>query len=776
MQPLSWWVQCLVLRTLPGSLLRRADHQRSDNAYGEEEAAPLRPDRNSPLPMCGSFKPCRKGAFILVTSLTLAVLSVLAMHLFLSIWLGSNHKENWQRMFVDYIDNNSISNHLQQLTKEPHVAGTTENFKTAEYVESTFRDYGLDAHHKDFDVLLTYPLHRSLVLTQPGHETIELFLNERAVPGDPYSNNSKVMPPFHGYAPSGNASAEVVYANYGRQEDFEKLSQLGATVEGAIVIARYGMIYRGDIVENAARAGAVAVVIYSDPFDYGNNGTQGYYPDSQWLPPSGAQRGSVYRGIGDPLTPGWASESEAERLSVDDPNTMLPRIPSLPISAEDALPILRSLSGPVAPLEWQGTLELSDYKLGRGPGRLNFSYVANQTVRPIRNVFATILGSEEPDRFVLLGNHRDAWAFGAVDPNSGTAALLELARGFGKLLEQGWRPHRTIVLCSWDAEEFGLVGSTEWVEQNSDILNANAVVYMNVDCAVAGPGLNAGASPQLDDLLIETTKQVTDPDDFGQSLYDSWMVSSNKPTPSIGRLGGGDSDFASFLQHAGVPSMDIYFGADYPVYHSIYDNYNWMVKFGDPLFRRHVAITTVWGLLALRLADDAILPMKYENYANELHTYTLSIISRLKEADAPESISCTPLLSALKDLGASISKISQELKAVNQEGMGVHSGPDLGPFYRQRGLNDRLLRAERAFLDSEGIPGYSWYKHLVYGPVSNNNYGSLSFPAIWDSIYEATGSSNDASNSTKWAAVQHQIFRSARAITRASLVLRGKLT
>jgi N-acetylated-alpha-linked acidic dipeptidase len=278
-------------------------------------------------------------------------------------------------MFVESIDNNSISNHLKQLTKEPHVAGSPENFKTAKYVESTFKDCGLDAHHKHFDVLLTYPLHRSLVLTQPGHEPIKLFLNERAVPGDPFTNNSKVLRPFHGYAPSGNTSAEAVYANYGRQEDFEKLFQLGVTVEGAIVIARYGMIFRGDIVENAALAGAVAVVIYSDSFDYGNNGTQGYYPDSQWLPPSGAQRGSVYRGIGDPLTPGWASESDAERLSVDDPATILPRIPSLPISAEDALPILRSLSGPVAPVEWQGTLELSEYKLGSGPGRLDFSYV-----------------------------------------------------------------------------------------------------------------------------------------------------------------------------------------------------------------------------------------------------------------------------------------------------------------------------------------------------------------------------------------------------------------
>lgn len=278
-------------------------------------------------------------------------------------------------MFIESIDNNSISNHLKHITKEPHVAGTPENFITAQYVESSFKEYGLDAHHKDYDVLLSYPLHRSLVLSQPDHEPIAFLLTERAVPGDPYSNNSKVTPPFHGYAPSGNASAEVVYANYGQDEDFQKLAQLGVQVEGAIVIARYGMIFRGDIVENAAKAGAVAVVIYSDPFDYGNNGTQGYYPDSQWLPPSGVQRGSVFRGVGDPLTPGWVSESSAERLSVDDPAAEMPRIPSLPISAEDALPILKSLGGPAAPAEWQGALKLSEYKLGRGPGTLNISYV-----------------------------------------------------------------------------------------------------------------------------------------------------------------------------------------------------------------------------------------------------------------------------------------------------------------------------------------------------------------------------------------------------------------
>ena len=297
-------------------------------------------------------------------------------HVTLFLFLVLSLKE-WQKVFIESVDNNSLSRHLKQLTKDPHVAGTPENFVTAQFVQASFESYGLDAHHKDYDVLLSYPLHRSLTLTQPQKQNLEFALTESAFPSDPYSNNSKVIPTFHGLSPSGNASGEVVYANYGRQEDFERLALLGVEVSGTIVIAKYGAIYRGDIVDQAAKAGALAVVIFSDPLDYGHNGTEGYYPKSKWLPPSGAQRGSVYQGIGDPLTPGWVSDVDAERLSPDDPAAKLPKIPSLPISAEDALPILQSLGGPIAPADWQGALNLS-YKLGRGPGRLNLSYVVSK--------------------------------------------------------------------------------------------------------------------------------------------------------------------------------------------------------------------------------------------------------------------------------------------------------------------------------------------------------------------------------------------------------------
>ncbi|KAH9320054.1 hypothetical protein KI387_021823, partial [Taxus chinensis] len=492
--------------------------------------------------------------------------------------------------------NDSIAGHLKKLTEEPHVAGTPENFATADYVYSIFQRSGLDAHYTDYEVLLTYPLSRSLSLSLPRGEVLDLKLKEQPVESDPCTLNPKVIPTFHAYSPSGNVSAQIVFANYGREEDYALLRNMGVDPKGAIVIAKYAKIYRGDIVGNAAEAGAIAVVVYSDPQDYGGNRTEGYYPHSRWLPPSGVQRGSIYGKIGDPLTPGWPSVADAERLSVDDPRIKLPSIPSIPISAEDATLIMKSLDGPLAPPHWHGALDLPAYRLGRGPALLNFNYQSNHTIAPIRNVFGLIKGSEEPDRYVLLGNHRDAWTFGAGDPNGGTATLLELAERLGKLLKEGWKPKRSILLCNWDAEEYALIGSTEWVEENYDLLFSSAVAYLNVDVAVKGPGFAAKATPQLDDLIQETAKEVEDTDNPGKTIYESLVSNSSV---NFERLGGGGSDYAAFVQHSGIPSTDFTFGEGFPVYHSLYDNYMWMAEFGDPLFHRHVSMGTMWGLAPL---------------------------------------------------------------------------------------------------------------------------------------------------------------------------------
>jgi len=722
-------------------------------------------------------KACLSSAFVIVA----AALFVVSMNQVFGSWnLGKSSHRTRNEYHLDFLNtgcNETIAMHLRRLTAEPHVGGTAENFATAKYVLSTFKKYGLnDAYYKDYNVLLSYPLSRSLILTSPGVETVRRFeLREKEVKGDPYSSRrSKVIPSFHAYSPSGRAVAEVVYANYGRVEDFKELKRMGVNVTDAIVIARHGKIFRGDIVKNSARAGALAVVIYSDPFDYAGGSTEGNYPFSKWLPRSGVQRGTVFEKSGDPISPGWPSGSgtrDSERLSANDLKAVLPSIPSLPISAEDAQAIMKSIGGPLAPPHWHGALDLAAYRVGRGPGILNLTYVANQTTVPIRNVFAVIKGLDEPDRYVLLGNHRDAWTFGAVDPNSGTATLLDIAQRLVKLVKQGWKPRRTIVLCSWDAEEYGSVGSTEWVEQNYDLLYSRAVAYINVDCAVAGPGFFAFATPQLDNLLTEATKQVVDPDYPPQTVYQSWLAANNKSDSAmIGRLGGGGSDFTSFLHHVGVPAIDIYFGEDYPVYHSLYDNYMWMEKFGDPHFQRHVAMAGIWGLIALKLADEYILPFNYENYADELQSYTVTLESQLKAAGTPPHVVTSPLHDSISDLKMAISGIKIEEKGFQENESQFSDIHYLIP--QRRELNDRLLMAERAFTDSDGLPGRIWNKHLIYGPTKENDYISSFFPGIYESHQKAA----HTNSSKQWSALQHEIWRVSRAIDRAARVLHGELT
>eukprot|EP00250_Pteridium_aquilinum_P015225 c22459_g2_i1 orf=43-2142(-) len=664
------------------------------------------------------------------------------------------------RFFLEWqpsrASNESIAQHLYHLTRHPHVAGTPHNLHTtADYVLSAFRDCGLHAYHTDYQVLLSYPVSRALSLSFPNGTLLHtgLLLEEE--------QDKDVIPTFHAYSPSGDVLSEVVYVNYGRSEDYEVLRGLGVNLTGAIIIARYGKIYRGDIVALAAKAGAAAALIYTDPLDYAGSSKQGFYPQAPWLPPAGVQRGTVFQELGDPLTPGWPSTTSAERIQG---STLLPSIPSLPISALDALPILHSLEGPVAPQSWQGALDLPAYHIGRGPSLLHFSYLENQTIATIRNIFAVIRGSTEPDRYVLLGNHRDAWTYGAVDPNSGTAALLEVARRFGALQQKGWRPRRTIYLCNWDAEEYGLIGSTEWVEENEKLLSAKGVAYINVDMAVSGAGFIAAATPQLDDLLKRTARKIKDPDGLAATVYDSWVQPQNS-SPAIKRLGGTGSDYAPFLQHAGVSAIDFTFGGSYPVYHSTYDNYDWMLKFGDPFFHRHVAIVQIWGLLALELADAGILPFDYEAYAAELQVYAEAIDAQLKTCNASQLVTVNPLFSAISDLRNAAHSILHEAKSLYGS---TFFKRDVSA--QERAINDRLLLAERAFLDAKGLARGDWYKHLVFGPTTNDDYASSSFPGVQDALSAAKD------DSSTWALVQHEIWRAARSATCAALVLRGELT
>lgn len=703
-------------------------------------------------------------------TLTTAFIAIATSISFLSVF--PTPKSFYHSLYISssLSDNASISQHLYTLTHRPHVAGSQANAEAAAYVLSTFTSSNIRSHIVSYEVSLTYPVLRSLTLTRPTPEpSIAFDLIQEIYDGDPYADvASEVLPSFHAYAKSGTVAGSVVYVNYGRVEDYVTLKDMGVNVSGNVALARYGEIYRGDIVRNAYDAGALGVVVYTDKKDYGGGkeGATKWFPDDKWMPPSGVQVGSVYNGAGDPTTPGWASTTACERLSEDEVEKGgdVPIIPSLPISAVDGEEIMRSIGGQVANDDWQGGSDAPVYRLGPGPGLVNLSYTGKQVIATIQNVFGVIEGAEEPDRFVLLGNHRDAWTFGAVDPNSGTAALLEVSQRLAKLQKWGWKPRRTIILCNWDAEEYGLIGSTEWVEDNRELLASRVIAYLNVDSAVSGPGFHASATPQLDDLLIQAAQQVQDPDNSSQTIYESWAGASTSPI--IERLGGGGSDFAAFVQHIGVPAAEMCFGGGYPVYHSMYDDFIWMKKFGDPMFHRHAAVASIWGLVALRLADEEFLPFNYLSYAYELQRCTKDLENKVSVKD----LSFSPLFKSIDDLIKASTKINMQKKAI-EENKGWAAMRKNDPL-KVRELNDRLMMAERAFTDQDGLLGRTWFKHLIYGPSTHNDYGSKSFPGIEDAIEQA----KTLTTAESWRNVQHEVWRVSRAIRHASQVLNGEFT
>ncbi|KAL8210494.1 hypothetical protein R6Q57_004931 [Mikania cordata] len=640
--------------------------------------------------------------------------------------------------FLNSASNYTIANHLRHLTLHPHLAGTPPSSAAADYVKSQFESYNLQTHITNYHVLLSYPLYSSLTAHFSNSTTtgVPLPVTEPGLGSGP---DSEVVKAYHAYSPSGSAYSKAVYVNHGREEDYRALAAAGVEVKGCIAIAkRGGGMSRNSVVVKAAERGVVAVVMYT-------SGTG-----------DGVERGTVLDGVGDPLTPGWAAatDGDVERLRVEDGEVSgrFPGVASMPVSAQTAERILGSLQGARLPYLWRdGDLKFD--RVGPGPTFLNFTYQGENKVATIQNVFGVIKGSEEPDRFVVLGNHRDAWTYGAVDPNSGTAALIDIARRYSLMMRMGWNPKRTIYLCSWDAEEFGMIGSTEWVEQNLVNLGSKAVAYINVDCAVQGPGFFAATTPQLDDILVEVTKTVTDPDFPGSTLFEKWRTNTEGP-PLIGRLSDVFSDFSPFLHHAGVPSVDLYYGKEFSVYHTAFDSYDWMVKHGDPFFHRHVAVADVWGLLALHLTDDPILPFNHLSYVSQLQNYTQSLSILIKG-----DVSLVPITSAIEELANAAKQVENEMKSMKEKETKGHVS-----VLKRRMLNNRLMFAERGFLDSEGIPGRKWFKHLVYGPSNEGKLGF--FPGVADAIY----------GSKTQAVIQHEIWRVTRAIQRAASALKGELT
>src|SRR5258708_33367315 len=546
-------------------------------------------------------------------------------------------QHEWDQKFLDVPSRARAEEHLKILTAAPHIAGSPEDKKTADYVAHQFREAGLQTEIVEYKVWMNRPAEISVAVTAPPNVKMNGPTRER-VSSDPYQDDSRVVMPFNGSSPSGDAEAEVVYANYGSPADFKKLEDLKVDVRGKIVIVRYGENFRGVKSFVAEDHGAAGVILYSDPWD------DGYfkgdpYPKGPWRPDTGVQRGSIqymFKYPGDPTTPGFASVvglPDSARVAPEKATDMS-KIPTTPISYGDARPILENLGGPESPREWQGALPFT-YHIGPGPVRVKIHLKQDYRYWTIWNVIGKIPGAKYPNEWVVAGNHRDAWVYGAVDPNSGTAAMLETVHGIGELLKLGWKPDRTIVFGSWDAEEQGLIGSTEWGEQYEHQL-AHAAAYFNLDVAVSGPNFNASAVPSLKGFVRDVTTLVPIPK--RGMLYNEWKEGKQKQadrrsgrdfnqnrTPNakvendvpVGDLGSG-SDYSVFIQHLGIPSADMTSSGPYGVYHSAFDNFSWFKQFADPTFVYEQEMARVLGLEALQMASADVLPYAYELYGREI--------------------------------------------------------------------------------------------------------------------------------------------------------------
>ncbi len=670
--------------------------------------------------------------------------------------------------FLAVPDPKLAEQHLRILTQAPHVAGTAEDKATADYVAQKFREAGLDTEIVEYRVWINYPAEISVDITAPSGVHMHGPTREH-VDGDPLPDDPRVITPFNAMSPSGDVEGEVVYANYGSPEDFKKLDQLKVDVRGKMVLVRYGQNFRGVKAFVAQEHGAAGVLIYSDPADDGwKRGDK--YPQGPWRPDTGVQRGSIgymFEFPGDPTTPGIASLPslpDAQRTPPAE-SAALPKIPTTPLSYGDAWPILEHLSGADSPREWQGALPFT-YHVGPGPVKVKMHLKQDYQLRTIWDVIGKVRGSEFPDEWVVGGNHRDAWVYGAVDPNSGTAAMLESVHGLGELLKSGWKPKRTIVLGSWDAEEEGLIGSTEWGEQHAKELE-NAAAYFNMDVAVSGSKFGAAAVPSLKQFLRDLTKAV--PAAKGGTVYESWQKASQNSTEAanpqetsggtyrppaaqgkadvpVSDLGSG-SDYSVFLQHLGVPSSDIGSTGSYGVYHSAFDNFNWFKKFGDPDFIYEQQMARVFGMEVIRMADADVLPFNYEEYGKEISFY---IDSAKKKA-----------LAEFGDQTVDFREASQAAHRFEQAGTKIlsreeNSGSDAAK------LNRALRDAERALLLSDGLPNRPWFHHSIYAPGQYTGYAAVVIPGI-----------NEAVDKHDIERTRQQIVALTAALNRAAKVLEG---
>ena len=612
--------------------------------------------------------------------------------------------------------------HSAALSKEPHVAGTPAQKRTADYVIAQMKAMGLETELRQYDVWL--PHATSVKITRLGATPLVLDLREPAIPGDPATALPQ-YPTVNGSSGAGVGEGELVFVNYGLIEDYAVLDSLGVSVKGKVVLARYGGSFRGIKAREAEKRGAVATLIYTDPADDGFMRGD-VYPEGPMRPMRGVQRGSVYNGAGDPLTPGYASTPGAPRIPLAQ--AVLPQHPVVPISAANAQLLLQSVRGTDIPARWQGAMSFR-YHVGPGPTKVRVEVTtdaATKGTKAIYNTLGYLRGTDYPDEYVYMGGHRDGWGPGAADNISGTVSILEAAHALTDMAKKGLLPKRTIVFATWDAEEWGLVGSSEFVEEDSLRLQKGAVAYFNQDVAAQGSSFGGGGTPSLRAVLRDIVKSVPEPKGKG-TVYDAWRTASGLKSdttePAMGDPGGG-SDFAGFYNHLGIPIAEWGFGGPAGTYHSAYDTFAWMDKFGDPGFLYHATAARIAAAMALRVANAEILPYDYVEFARTMRRYVPAITKGFS-AKGWDTTGVSALATAIARLERSAQAFATTRDSVLAAGIARPA---------QLASNTALLTVERAFARPSGLKGRPWYRSLIYVADVDNGYSNMNFPGVNEAL------------------------------------------
>ena len=715
-----------------------------------------------------------------------------------SLDAAAQQGQAWDARFRAIPEARNLAEYVRIMSARPHHLGSAYGKENAEWILARFKEWGWDAQIENYDVLFPTPKERSVEMVEPSR--FRLTLEEPPVAVDPTSSQkSEQLPSFNAYSVDGDVTGPLVYVNYGRPVDYEELDRRGISVKGAIVIARYGASWRGIKPKVAAERGAIGCLIYSDPRDDGY-WVDGVFPDGPMRSKDGVQRGSVMdipTYPGDPTTPGRGSTAGTSRLELKDVTT-LTKIPVLPISYGDAQPLLAALTGEAAPMDWRGGLPIT-YRIGPGPARVHMKLAFDWSLKRVHNVIARLPGSTYPDEWIVRGNHHDAWVNGALDPASGMSAELEEARALGELVKQGWRPKRTIVYAAWDGEEQGLLGSTEWVEHHEAELRDKAAVYINTDGNGRG-FLGVGGSHALEPLVNAVAKEVEDPE-TKSSVWKRMQARAiamgpqparnearSRPDLRIGALGSG-SDYSAFLQHAGIPSLNVSFsGLDDSegVYHSIYDDYYHFTKFLDTDFAYGRALAQTVGSLVIRLADEDVLPFQFTSLAETVQTYVGELQAQLRQQQSetrelnkqieegvftsiadprrafrapvvdtvPPSINFAPLENAASALTQAAERYKTTLDASRSR-----LTPDA-----IRSLNKSVIQSERQLTHEAGLPRRSWYRHLLYAPGFYTGYAVKTMPGV-----------REAMEQKDFAEAEREIVRVAEALNRETELINGMM-